>query len=74
MQVYTDEPGLQFYTGNFLDCTLPAKGGGTYAKRSGFCMETEHYPDSPNQKGFPSVVLNPGEKYSSHTTFKFSVK
>ncbi|MGA9591235.1 MAG: aldose epimerase family protein [Salegentibacter sp.] len=73
MQVYTDEPGLQFYTGNFLDNTLPAKGGGTYAKRSGFCMETEHYPDSPNQKGFPSVVLNPGEKYSSHATFKFSV-
>lgn len=74
MQVYTDEPGLQFYTGNFLDSTLPAKGGGTYAKRSGFCMETEHYPDSPNQEGFPSVVLNPGEKYSSHATFKFSVK
>ena len=74
LEVYTDEPGLQFYTGNFLDGTLPAKGGGTYAKRSGFCMETEHYPDSPNQKDFPSVVLNPGEKYTSRASFKFSVK
>ncbi|AVR46230.1 galactose-1-epimerase [Christiangramia fulva] len=74
MEVYTNEPGLQFYTGNFLDGTLPAKGGGTYGKRTGFCMETEHYPDSPNQKGFPSVVLKPGEKYTSQTSYKFSVK
>ena len=74
MEVYTDEPGLQFYTGNFLDGTLPAQGGGTYEKRTGFCMETQHYPDSPNQEGFPSVVLKPGEKYTSTTSYKFSVK
>lgn len=74
MEVYTNEPGIQFYTGNFLDGTLPAKGGGTYEKRTGFCMETEHYPDSPNQKDFPSVILEPGEKYTSQTSYKFSVK
>lgn len=74
MEVYTNEPGLQFYTGNFLDGSLPAKGGGTYEKRTGFCMETEHYPDSPNQEGFPSVVLKPGEKYTTQTSYKFSVK
>jgi len=75
MVVSTTEPGIQFYTGNFLDGTLPQQGGeGTYAKRSGFCLETQHYPDSPNQEKFPAVVLNPGEQYSSKTTFKFSVK
>ena len=75
LEIYTDEPGIQFYSGNFLDGTLIQKGGeGTYAQRSGFCLETQHYPDSPNQEGFPSVVLKPGEKYSSSTTFKFLVK
>ena len=75
MEVFTNEPGMQFYTGNFLDGTLPVQGGeGTYAQRSGFCFETQHYPDSPNQDGFPSVVLEPGETYSSKTSFKFSVK
>lgn len=74
MEVYTDEPALQFYIGNFLDGTLPAKGGGNYKKRTGFCMETQHYPDSPNQEDFPSVVLQPGEKYISNTSYKFSVK
>lgn len=74
MEVSTDEPGIQLYTGNFLDGTLPSKQGGTYAHRSGFCLETQHYPDSPNQKDFPSVVLNPGETYKTTTTFKFSVK
>lgn len=74
LEIYTDEPGIQFYSGNFLDGTLPAKGGGTYAKRTGFCLETQHYPDSPNQEGFPSVVLKPGETYSTKTSFKFSVK
>ncbi|MDT0676855.1 aldose epimerase family protein [Autumnicola musiva] len=74
LEVHTDEPGIQFYTGNFLDGTLPAKGGGTYGKRTGFCLETQHYPDSPNQEGFPSVVLEPGEKYTSNTSFKFSAK
>src|SRR5690606_3575341 len=53
VEIYTDEPGIQFYTGNFLDGTLPQKGGGTYAHRSGFCLETQHYPESPNQPEFP---------------------
>lgn len=74
LEVFTTEPGIQFYTGNFLDGTLPAKGGGTYKKRTGFCLETQHFPDSPNHEKFPSVILEPGEKYSSKTTFKFSVK
>jgi len=74
MEVYTNEPGIQFYSGNFLDGTLPAKGGGTYVKRSGFCLETQHYPDSPNQSDFPSVRLNPGEKYTSRTMYKLSTK
>jgi aldose 1-epimerase len=74
MEVSTDEPGIQLYTGNFLDGTLPSKQGGTYGHRTGFCLETQHYPDSPNQKDFPSVVLNPSENYKTTTTFKFSVK
>ncbi|MDT8416936.1 MAG: aldose epimerase family protein [Lutibacter sp.] len=74
LEIYSDEPGIQFYTGNFLDGTLPSKTGGTYAHRTGFCLETQHYPDAPNQKDFPSTVLNPGEKYTSKTSFKFSVK
>lgn len=74
MQVYTDQPSIQFYSGNFLDGTKPAKGGGNYEKRSGLCLETQHYPDSPNQAKFPSTVLNPGEKYSTTTIYKFSVK
>lgn len=72
LEVFTDEPGIQFYTGNFLDGTLPQKGGGTYARRTGFCLETQHYPDSPNQSAFPSVILKPGEKYRSQTTFRFT--
>lgn len=74
LEVFTDEPGIQFYSGNFLDGTLPMPGGGTYGHRTGFCLETQHYPDSPNQKGFPSVVLRPGETYETRTTFKFSTK
>ncbi|WP_424494671.1 aldose epimerase family protein [Salinimicrobium sp. GXAS 041] len=75
LEVFTTEPGVQFYSGNFLDGTLPQKGGkGTYTRRSGFCFETQHFPDSPNQRHFPSVELNPGEKFSSKTIFKFSVK
>ncbi len=74
LEVSTDEPAIQFYTGNFLDGTLPSKQGGTYGHRTGFCLETQHYPDSPNQKDFPSVVLSPGEKYETTTIFKFSVK
>jgi aldose 1-epimerase len=74
LEVFTDQPGVQLYTGNFLDGTLPARNGGTYARRTGFCLETQHYPDSPNQKDFPTTVLNPGEIYKTKTTFKFSVK
>lgn len=74
LEVYTDEPGIQFYCGNFLDGTLPIPGGGTFGHRSGFCLETQHYPDSPNQEQFPSVVLAPGKKYTTKTTFKFSTK
>ncbi len=72
LEVFSDEPGIQFYTSNFLNGTLPSKQGGTYGHRTGFCLETQHYPDSPNQKDFPSVVLNPGETYHTKTTFKFS--
>lgn len=75
MEVHTTEPGIQFYSGNFLDGTLPLQyGDGNYEKRSGFCLETQHYPDSPNQENFPSVVLEPGQTYTSKTSFKFSVK
>ncbi|WP_235299406.1 aldose epimerase family protein [Portibacter marinus] len=74
LEVITNEPGIQFYTGNFLDGTLPAYGGGTYGFRSGFCLETQHFPDSPNQKEFPSVTLEPGQPYRSKTTYRFSVK
>ncbi|MBQ4914322.1 galactose mutarotase [Maribacter sp. MMG018] len=74
LEVLTTEPGIQFYSGNFLDGTLPAPNGGTYAKRSAFCLETQHYPDSPNQPGFPSVVLEPGQKYKTKTTFKLATK
>lgn len=74
LEVFTDQPGIQFYSGNFLDGTLPMRNGGTYAHRTGFCLETQHYPDSPNQKDFPTTVLNPGENYKTKTTFKFSVK
>ncbi|GHB60117.1 aldose epimerase family protein [Persicitalea jodogahamensis] len=73
LEVSTTEPGVQFYTGNFLDGKLSGKGA-TYSKRMGFCLETEHYPDSPNQPQFPSVTLRPGETYSTSTVFKMSVR
>jgi len=68
------EPGVQFYTGNFLDGKTPGKGGFTYPRRNAFCLETQHFPDSPNQPKFPSVVLKPGERYHTITTYKFSVE
>lgn len=74
MEVSTTEPGLQFYSGNFLDGTLTGKGGHVYGHRSGFAMETQHFPDSPNQAGFPSTILRPGEEYNSRTIYKFSVQ
>ena len=72
LEVFSDEPGIQFYSGNFLDGTLPSKNNGVYQHRTGFCLETQHYPDSPNQKNFPSVRLNLGEKYNSKTVFRLS--
>ena len=74
MEVLTTEPGVQFYSGNFLDGTLTGKGGTVYEKRSGLCLETEHFPDSPNQPQFPSTVLRPGETYRTTTVYKFSTK
>ena len=74
LEVFSDQPGIQFYSGNFLDGTLQSKIGGTYDFRSGFCLETQHYPNSPNEKSFPSVTLSPGEKYMTETIFKFSSK
>ena len=74
LEVYTTQPGVQFYTGNFLDGTLTGKDGKVYEKRFGFCLETQHFPDSPNQPDFPSSVLKPGEKYSETTVFKLSTK
>ena len=74
LEVFSDEPGIQFYSGNFLDGTLTSKNNGVYQHRTGFCLETQHYPDSPNQKNFPSVRLNPGEKYNSKTVFRLAIK
>jgi aldose 1-epimerase len=73
MEVMTTEPGLQFYTGNFLDGTLKGKGR-TYPRRGAFCMETQHYPDSPNKPDFPTTTLKPGETYRTTTIYRFSAK
>ena len=74
MQVFTTEPGVQFYVGNFLDGSNVGKGGIAYQYRYGFCLETQHFPDSPNQPNFPSVVLRPGESYTSTTVYQFSAR
>ena len=74
MDVATTEPGLQFYSGNFLDGTIKGKAGHVYAHRSGLCLETQHFPDSPNKPNFPSTILQPGKAYQSRTVFTFSVK
>lgn len=73
MEIFTTEPGVQFYTGNFLDGTVKGKGV-VYNKHAGFCLETQHFPDSPNKPDFPSVVLRPGEKYAQLTVHKFSAR
>jgi aldose 1-epimerase len=73
MEVFTTQPGIQFYTGNFLDGTLTGKGGKVYQKRFGFCLETQHFPDSPNKSQFPTTSLKPGETYTSTTVYRFSV-
>jgi aldose 1-epimerase len=75
MEVLTTEPGLQFYSGNFLDGTLTnTKGGARYPKHAALCLETQHFPDSPNQPSFPNTILKPGETYRQTTVYKFSTK
>lgn len=74
MEVFTTEPGVQLYTGNHLKGTEIGNNGKPYGPRTGFCLETQHFPDSPNQPAFPSTLLKPGEVYASTTIFKFSVK
>ncbi|RAI94766.1 aldose epimerase family protein [Algoriphagus yeomjeoni] len=74
MEVWTTEPAIQFYSGNFLDGTITGKGGKVYEQRSAFCLETQHYPDSPNQPNFPSTILEPGEKYEQTCIYKFGLK
>jgi len=74
LEVYTTEPGVQFYSGNFLDGTLTGKQGHVYKQRFGFALETQHFPDSPNHPDFPSTILRPGQVYRSRTICKFSVE
>jgi aldose 1-epimerase len=75
MEVFTTEPGIQFYSGNFLDGTLMnTRGGAKYVQHAGLCLETQHFPDSPNQPSFPNTILRPGETYHHTTVYKFSVK
>lgn len=74
MEIFTTEPGIQFYSGNFLDGTITGKGGVVYNFRTGLCLETQHYPDSPNRPEFPTTILNPGEEYRTKTVTKFSIK
>ena len=74
MDVWTTEPGIQFYTGNFLDGTLTGKSGKAYARRNGFCLETQHYPDSPNKPKFPTTTLRKGATYRSTTIYRFSAR
>ena len=73
LEVYTNEPGIQVYTGNFLDGSIQGKKGITYNQRASVCLETQHYPDSPNKPQWPSVILEPGQTYNSECIFKFSI-
>jgi aldose 1-epimerase len=74
LDVYTTEPGMQFYAGNFLDGSITGKAGHVYQHRFGFCLETQHYPDSPNKAAFPSTVLRPGDEYQSRTVYSFGTR
>ncbi len=74
MTVYSDQPGVQLYSGNFLDGSKPSKTGGHYQKHAGFCLETQQYLDAPNQPEFPPIILNPNEKFFSKTVYKFSTR
>ena len=73
LDVTTDQPGIQFYSGNFLDGTIHGKAGRVYGHRFGFCLETQHFPDSPNHPSFPSTILRPGQRFTSRTVFTFGV-
>ena len=74
LEVLTTQPGVQFYTGNMMETASAGKGGQVYPHRGGFCLETQHFPDAPNQPNFPSVVLRPGEEYNQTTVFRFSTE
>ena len=74
MEVYTTEPGVQFYSGNFLDGTITGKQGHVYKRRYALCLETQHFPDSPNHPEFPSTILRPGQTLHSRTMYKFSAR
>jgi aldose 1-epimerase len=74
MEVWSTEPALQFYSGNFLDGTIAGKGGWAYQKHSAFCMEPQHYPDSPNKPQFPTTELKPGQTYKNTIIYRFSVQ
>lgn len=74
MEVWTTEPGIQFYTGNFLDGTITGKNGVVYQRRAALCLETQHFPDSPNRPEFPTTVLNPGETFTSTTVYSFATQ
>jgi aldose 1-epimerase len=74
MEIYTTEPGMQLYTGNWMTGNFTAKKGNRYPERSAVCFETQHYPDSINKPNYPSVVLRPEEKFESKTSFKFSIQ
>ena len=73
MEVWTDAPGVQFYCGNFLDGNAVGKSAQPYLKRGGFCLETQHFPDAPNQPNFPNSILNPETSYTTTTTYKFGI-
>ena len=72
MEILTTQPGIQLYSGNFLDGSITGPGGAVYHKHHGFCLETQHWPDSPNKPDFPSTVLRPGETYRQTTVHSFS--
>ncbi|MDH4270856.1 MAG: galactose-1-epimerase, partial [Candidatus Aminicenantes bacterium] len=74
MEITTTEPGIQFYSGNFLDGTITGKSGRVYQKHYGFCLETQHFPDSPNHPDFPSTILVPGQIYRTTTVHKFFIR
>lgn len=74
MEMYSTEPGVQFYSGNFLDGSLKGKNGRTYVKHGGLCLEAQHFPDSPNQPSFPSTILRPKRTYHQLTMYRFMTK